>query len=185
MSATDILIRSHSNLYDMDTRIVSGLVHIEDLHEFLKTLGDISSANDVIIQALDADKIAGERHIRFAVKKATDAMEAHTNVAKDPGVEIMRYAAGKRQIGNAFSIGLHEGENKAVFVLIGKERSLLLASNALLEIIDEKPLLDYSRSKRESIISQFNITESEIGAVGEDKIPELVIERVALVDVLK
>ena len=185
MSATDILIRSHSNLHDMDTRIVSGLVHIEDLREFLKTLNKISSASNVTIQALDADKIAGERHVRFAVKKATDAMEAHTNVANDLGVEIMRYAAGERQIEKAFSIGLHEGENRVVFVLIGEEQSLSLSSNALLDLIDEKSLLNYSSSKRESIISQFNITESEIEAVGEDKIPELVIERVALVDVLK
>ena len=169
----------------MELQILSGLIHIEDLREFLKTLGDISSSNNVTIQALDADKIAGERHVRFAVKKATDAMEAHTNVANDLGVEIMRYAAGERQIEKAFSIGLHEGENKVVFVLVGEEQSLSLASDALLEIIVKKPLLDYSSSKRESIISQFNITESEIAAVGEDKIPELVIERVALVDVLK
>ncbi len=185
MSATDILIRSHSNLHDMDTKILSGLIKIKDLRKFLKTLNNISSANNITIQALDADKIAGERHVRFAVKKATDAMKAHTNVANDFGVEIMRYAAGERQIEKAFSIGLHEGENRVVFVLVGEEQSLSLSSNALLEIIDEKPLIDYSPSKRESIISQFNITESEIKAVGEGKISDLVIERVALVDVLK
>ena len=169
----------------MDTRIVSGLVQIEDLRMFLKTLNEISSSNKITIQALDADKIAGERHVRFAVKKATDAMEGQTNVANDLGVEIMRYAAGERQIEKAFSIGLHDGENRVVFVLVGEEQSLSLASNALLDIIDEEPLIDYSSSKRQFIISQFNITESEIEAVGEDKIPELVIERVALVDVLK
>ena len=185
MSATDILIQSHSNLHDMDTSIVSGLVHIEDLREFLKTLNNISSANNVTIQALDADKIAGERHVLFAVKKATDSMEANTNVANDLGVEIMRYAAGERQIEKAFSMGLHDGENRVVFALVGEEQSISSASTALLDIIDEKPLIDYSPSKRESIISQFNITKSEIGAVGEDKIPDLVIERVALVDVLK
>jgi KEOPS complex subunit Cgi121 len=31
----------------------------------------------------------------------------------------------------------------------------------------------------------FNITEEEIKSVGDDKIPELVLERVALVDVIK
>lgn len=185
MSATVTLIQSHSNLHDMDTSIVSGLVQIENLREFLKTLNNISSSNNVTIQALDADKIAGERHIRFAVKKATDAMEACTNVANDLGVEIMRYAAGERQIEKAFSIGLHEGENRVVFVLVGEQNAISNASGAIREIIVEKPLLDYSASKRESIILQFNITESEIEAVGEDKIPDLVIERVALVDVLK
>ncbi|HJH31600.1 MAG TPA: hypothetical protein C5S50_05365 [Methanosarcinaceae archaeon] len=169
----------------MDIKIISGLVHIKDLRGFLRNLNKISSSNNVLIQALDADKIAGERHIRFAVKKAIGAMEAHINVANDLGVEIMRYAAGERQIEKAFSMGLHEGDNRAAFVVIGEKQPVLLASVALLGIIDEKPLIGYSTSGRESIISQFNITESEIEAVGEDKIPELVIERVALVDVLK
>jgi len=185
MRTTDILIQSQYNLYDMDTKIASGLIYIEYLHEFLKTLNNISSLNNVTIQALNADMIAGERHILFAVKKAINAMKTHTNVANDLGVEIMRYAAGERQIEKAFMMGLHDGENRVVFVLVGEGQSLLLASNALLEIIVEKPLLDYYASKRESIILQFNITESEIEAVGEDKIPYLVIERVALVDVLK
>ncbi len=169
----------------MDIKIISGLVRIKNLSEFLRTLNKISSLNSVIIQALDADKIAGEQHIRFAVKKATIAMETHINVANDFGVEIMRYAAGERQIEKAFSIGLHEGDNRAAFVIVGDKQDVSLASNNILEIINERPLIDYSASKRESIISKFNITEPEIEVVGEDKIPKLVIERVALVDILK
>ena len=42
-----------------------------------------------------------------------------------------------------------------------------------------------SDSKREGILSLFNITDAEIEASGEEHIPELVIERVALVDILK
>ncbi|MGP8322216.1 MAG: KEOPS complex subunit Cgi121 [Methanosarcinaceae archaeon] len=169
----------------MDIKITSGLVHIKDLRGFLKVLNKISSSNNIIIQALNADKVAGERHIRFAVKKAIGAMEAHINVANDFGVEIMRYAAGERQIEKAFSMGLHEGDNRAAFVIVGDKQGVSLAFNALLEIINEKPLIGYSAYKRELIISQFNITEPEIKAVGEDKIPKLVIERVALVDVLR
>jgi KEOPS complex subunit Cgi121 len=97
----------------------------------------------------------------------------------------MRYAAGERQIGKALLIGLHEGQNNAAFVIAGEPQSVSKAARELKKIINEKPLLDYSPSKRESIVSHFNITGSEIEAVGEDKIPELVIERVALVDVLK
>lgn len=169
----------------MEIQIITGLMFIENLREFLQTLNSIASEYDLTIQALDADKIAGEQHIKLAVKKAVHAMEMHTNVANDLGVEIMRYAAGERQIEKAFSIGLHEGDNRIVFVIVGGRHAALGASGALRKIIDERPLLDYSPSKREMIISQFNITKPEIKAVGEDKIPKLVIERVALVDVLK
>lgn len=169
----------------MEVQILTGSIFIENLPAFLKRLAAISSADRVTVQGLDADRIAGEAHIRFAVKKALRSMEKHTNVANDLGIEIMRYAAGERQIGRALSIGLHEGQNNAAFVIAGEQQAVSKAVRELKKIVNEKPLLDYSPSKRESIISHFNITEPEIEAVGEDKIPELVIERVALVDVLK
>ena len=56
--------------------------------------------------------IAGEKHLHFAVGKALRALAAGTNIRKDPGIEIMSYAAGERQIERSFSIGLQEGENK-------------------------------------------------------------------------
>lgn len=169
----------------MKVQILTGSVYIENLPAFLKILAGIALANRVTIQGLDADKIAGEAHIQFAIKKALLAMEKHTNIANDLGIEIMRYAAGKRQIGKAMSIGLHKGDNNAAFVIAGKPKSVSKATEELKKLVYEKPLLDYSPFKRESIFSHFNITKPEVEAVGEDKIPELVIERVALVDVLK
>jgi len=46
-------------------------------------------------------------------------------------------------------------------------------------------VLDYNESKKDVILKTFGITDTEIEAVGEDKIPKLVLERVALLDVLK
>jgi KEOPS complex subunit Cgi121 len=182
---TVTLIKTYPLTPTMEVQILTGSVSIENLPAFLGKLANLSSANSVTVQGLDADMIAGEAHIRFAVKKALRAMEKHTNVANDLGIEIMRYAAGERQIGKALLIGLHEGENNAAFVIAGEPQSVSNAAGELKKIVTEKSLLDYSPSKRELIISHFNITEPEIEAVGEYKIPELVIERVALVDVLK
>jgi KEOPS complex subunit Cgi121 len=46
-------------------------------------------------------------------------------------------------------------------------------------------VLQYGDSKNRALMDIFNITDEEINAVGSEKIPELVLERVALVDVLK
>jgi KEOPS complex subunit Cgi121 len=43
----------------------------------------------------------------------------------------------------------------------------------------------YNASKREQLMKIFGITNEELEAVGEEKLPELVLERVALVDVIK
>ncbi len=171
-----------------EIQIICGTTRIPNLSGFLKTVSSIASENEVVIQGLNADLIAGERHLHFAIGKALRAVAAGRNIAKDPGIEIMRYAAGVRQIERSFSIGLHEGENNVVFVLLGKMDNLIRALSAIRELIDEKPcseLLGYSGSKREGILSLFGITDAEIDASGEEHIPELVIERVALVDFLK
>lgn len=171
-----------------EIQIICGAVKIAKLPDFLNTIYTIASENEVIIQGLNADLIAGERHLHFAVGKALRAVATGRNVAKDPGIEIMRYAAGERQIERSFSIGLHEGENNAVFILLGKMDNLLLAFSELRKFIEEKPcseLLAYSDSKRKGILSLFRITDAEIEASGEGHIPELVIERVALADFLK
>ncbi|MHC1576688.1 MAG: KEOPS complex subunit Cgi121 [Methanosarcinaceae archaeon] len=167
----------------MEQQILEGIVVIDELHMFIDRLRNISLAHDVTLQAMNADLIAGSGHLDLAIRNATRAMEEHRNVAKDLGVEIMRYASGKRQIGAAFSIGLTEGENRAVFVIIGD--AVGAAANDVRELIAEQPLLKYSPSKKNRIISQFDITDAELEAVGEETIPSLVVERVALVDVLK
>jgi KEOPS complex subunit Cgi121 len=171
-----------------EIQIICGSARIPNLSGFLKTVSSIASENDVVIQGLNADLIAGERHLHFAIGKALRAVAAGRNIAKDPGIEIMRYAAGERQIEKSFSIGLHEGEINAIFVLLGKMDNLILALSAIRELIDEKPcseMLYYSEFKRKGILSLFGITDAEIDASGEEHIPELVIERVALVDFLK
>lgn len=171
-----------------EIQVICGAVRIQDLSGFLKTISTIASENKVTIQGLNADMIAGEKHLHFAVGKAFRAIASGSNVAKDPGIEIMRYAAGERQIERSFSIGLHEGENNAVFVLLGKMDNLLIALSELQKLIEEKPcseLLAYSGSKRKGILSLFEITDEEIEASGEEHIPELVIERVALANFAK
>jgi KEOPS complex subunit Cgi121 len=171
-----------------ETQIICGSVNISDLSSFLKTIGSIASEHEVVIQGLNSDLIAGEGHLHFALKKALLAVASGRNIAKDPGIEIMRNAAGERQIERSFCIGLHEGENNAVFVLFGEMENLILSFSALRVLIKEKAcseLLAYTESKKKGILSLFGITDTEIEAAGEEHIPELVIERVALVDFLK
>ena len=170
-----------------EIQIICGTLRIQNLPSFLKTVNSIASENEVIIQGLNADMFAGQRHLNFAVGKALRAINAGRNIAKNPGIEIMRYAAGERQIDRSFSIGLCEGKNNAVFVLLGEMDHLILASSAIRKMIEEKPcseLLAYSDSKKRGILSLFEITNAEIEASGEESIPELVTERVALADFL-
>ncbi len=159
--------------------ILEGKVSIENIEEFLQKLKKISKEKNLILQALDADKIAGKEHIRFAVEKAINSFKTGTNIANDLSKEIMLYAAGTRQINKAVKLGIHKGENNIVLVAVGEVQL------SGFDEIRSADVLAYNASKREQLMKAFGITNEELEAVGEEKLPELVLERVALVDVIK
>lgn len=96
------------------------------------------------------------------------------------------YASGRRQIERALAIGIKKGKMRIAIVLIGENAvdEATVEVEALLDTIDPG-VIDYSDIKREKIMDFFDITTDEINAVGKEKIPELVLERVALIDVFK
>ncbi len=169
----------------MEFRTIGGSISIQSLPGFLKTLGSVSSNCNTVIQAMDADRIAGKEHIDLAVRKALRAKENNYNVARDIGIEIMRYASGKRQIEDAFSMGVREGDMNIVFVVLGDTGNVEDSIDAIREMIDEAPVTDYHISKKAGLVEQFMISDKEIEAAGEEMLRSLVLERVALVDVLK
>ena len=116
----------------------------------------------------------------FAIEKAMNSFKTGKNIANDLGKEIMLYASGTRQINRAMKIGVHNGKNNIVLVAIGEDVDL-----SGFDEITPKDVLQYEGSKNRALMDIFNITDEEIKAAGVDKIPELVLERVALVDVLK
>jgi KEOPS complex subunit Cgi121 len=180
-----MLIQQESNFHVMEFQIIAGRVNIENVPDFIKQLNLISSGNGSIIQAMDARKIAGRKHVEFAVEKALHAKGSNTNIAKDLGVELMRYASGKRQIEGAFSMGVSTGDNDIVLVVLGSCDAVNRSVSELKDIVSEYPVIDYTASKRKDILAQFCITDAELEAVGEDMIPDIVLERVALVNILK
>ena len=160
--------------------ILEGTIFIEDIEIFLTKIKEIRNRKDLVILALDADKLAGKEHLVFAIEKAMNSFKTGRNIANDLGKEIMLYASGTRQINRAMKIGVHNGNNNIVLVAIGEDVDL-----SEFDGITPKDVLQYAGSKNSALMDIFNITDEEIEAAGVEKIPELVLERVALVDVLK
>lgn len=156
---------------------------IPRLDEFLEKIRGISKRYDITVQAVDASLLAGPRHLRVAAEKALQSFERGENIARDPGIEILLYASGRRQINDAMQMGVKQGENELAVVATGPITTEAL--DELRGLLQEKPVSGYTPDKKERITSFFSITPLEIEAVGEDKIPLLVLERVALLDILK
>ncbi len=174
------------NYSQKNYQIFGCIIEVEDLKQFLHRIKAISKQFNVTIQFLDAAKIAGEAHVKAAVEKAVRAMERKKNVSQDLGVEILLYAAGTRQIQSAFEMGIWEGMNEAAAVIVGEAENVERAKDALKGFaVDDENVLKYTERKKKAIIDYFRITPLELEAAGEEKIPKLVLERVALLDIFK
>jgi KEOPS complex subunit Cgi121 len=99
-------------------------------------------------------------------------------------IEALLYASGSRQCHEGVKFGVHQGLNRCyicvypvnpqVWPELSKE--MAFSSENWEQVTDEK---------MEVLIPLFGITNEEIGVTGKNRIIDLVLERVALLDVNK
>ena len=158
--------------------VVEGTATTEDVDAFVETLGGIGMEHGVTVQAFDARYVVGRDHLRRAVTLADRAIERGEAIARDRAVEILLYAAGRRQIHRAVEMGLDEGTTPAVVVVDGSdggdESAAADAVDALLDPADTLGAYDRAR-----VMDFFDITPTELAAT-DGTLVDLVCERVAL-----
>lgn len=157
---------------------VDGARAFPTVRSFVDSLDAIGEETGATIQAFDARYVAGHEHLRTAVDRAERARHRDEAIAEDPAVEILLYAAGRRQIDRAMEMGVSAGESGVVVVISGGDEKR--ARNAVAERITS---FDVTPDP-ELIASFFDVTERERRATGAD-LETLVCERVALLDVEK
>ncbi|GAA0724965.1 KEOPS complex subunit Cgi121 [Halorubrum trapanicum] len=183
---------------DPAVRLVAGTFAIDDLDAFLADLDEVAAETGAVVQAFDADLVVSATQLREAARLAARAIARSEAVARDPGVEIMLYAAGSRQIDRALELGVSEGERAAVVLLAdfgdvsGSDRSaadLDAASEAIhalaVDSADDSDGDAIGVGFDETRVREFyGVTDRELAATNGD-LADLVRERVALLDVEK
>ena len=160
--------------------IFCGTVTVSAVKETIAQINDAADKADSTVVLFDADKIAGFAHIESAVAHAKRSFTEGKQIARSLSMEILVYASGQRQCSLASKFGLHDGENKVyVLILDGDEEK---AAVLVREIVSE---CESFAPNKEKLKAEFGITDAEMEAAGENRIEELVIERVALVDAWK
>ncbi|PSQ56600.1 hypothetical protein BRD22_05080 [Halobacteriales archaeon SW_8_68_21] len=188
--------------------LVVGTFSIADLDAFLADLDEIAAETGAVVQAFDADLVVSSAHLREAARLAARSIARGEAVARDPGVEILLYAAGRRQIDRALELGVSEGERAAVVLVAdfgdvpGVDRPATDvdgAAEAVRELtadggdgageLDESrnPAFDESQNPafdEDRIREFYGVTDRELAATTGD-LADVVRERVALLDVEK
>jgi KEOPS complex subunit Cgi121 len=171
----------------MAYELLAGTISVDDTQRFLDAVNKVSADSGAIIQAINAENIAGREHVDYAVKKAITSFEKGKNIAKDLGLEVLLYISARRHIQKALAMGVREGAMDVLFIVIGGEVQAKKALAALSKMIEVRhEVINYTESKRSRIMKAFDITDTEVNAAGgPEKIPKLVLERVALFDAFK
>ncbi|UIO99771.1 KEOPS complex subunit Cgi121 [Halobaculum sp. CBA1158] len=179
-------------------RLVEGTARIDDLDDFLGELTAIGAATDCTVQAFDARYVVDRAHLERALERADRAIARGENVARDRGVEVMLYAAGRRQIDRALAMGVEEGEGPVV-VLVAADPETETATGTGAGRDDEgereraaadrvRDLLDPGEALGEYdeavVRDYFDVTDAELAATA-GTLADVIHERVALLDVRK
>jgi KEOPS complex subunit Cgi121 len=94
--------------------LVEGVAEIENVDRLIERLGEIGATHGCVITAFDARYLVGRTHVEQAVELAKRAVRRGENVADDCAIEVLLYAAGRRQIDRAIEIGVPAGEEPVV-----------------------------------------------------------------------
>ena len=171
-------------------RLVEGVARVDSVDEFVAELGAIGDAYDCAVQAFDADYVADRDHLEAAVAHANRSFERGETVADERAVEILLYAAGRRQIRQALEMGVSEGENEVVVVVDGggeradgsdTDANEADAAADVAALLSERETLG---GDPETVAAFFDASDAELGAAAGD-LAGVVRERVALLDVEK
>ncbi|WP_455393054.1 KEOPS complex subunit Cgi121 [[Eubacterium] cellulosolvens] len=161
-----------------------------DPEVILKRTLEFSKDNELVIQLFNADFVYGKDHLISAFEHAERAFAQKTAISSTLGMEILLYASGEYQIMNAINkVGITKDTKSIAIALQGEVKDL----NSVLEAFFAKLKSGGIELERDdgvlvgdkNTLERFGISKDELAAVPEDRWLELVLEKVALLDIIK
>jgi KEOPS complex subunit Cgi121 len=167
-----------------DCMIIQFGIEIENPEEYLTRVREISACFGVCIVLFNAEMMAGIPHVCSALQHAFRAFDNGTAISNSPEMEALLYASGSRQCQTGVRFGIHPGRNFAYLCICpGNE-------DALTEVLKDGDVVEgdwdsISPKKMTRLMDLFGITPAELEVAGRSRITDLILERVALLEVCR
>ncbi|MDD3493879.1 MAG: KEOPS complex subunit Cgi121 [Candidatus Thermoplasmatota archaeon] len=170
--------------------VIVGCRQVAAVISLLTGLREFGRKQSVALQALHAPHVYGEEHVIAAAEHAVRAFQQGTATCNTLDMEVLLYASGQRQIREAIDLmGIRDGE-AAVVAAVGSTDipgyGGTVDQSALEEFLHrQKLVVDPEVARGGAALAAFGITPAEMAAVDKSMYGDLILEKVALVDVLK
>ncbi len=165
-------------------KIIGAKGFISNIDDFLKKINNICEKYSIIIQVFNAEIIFGRKHIISAYRHAKRSYEQKSNTTNSLAMEILLYTSGERQLKLAIpKTGVKKGLSSIAFILIGENITdkLIIELLQILKLKRDDKVLEGNINT----LKKFGLTEIEIKTVSKDKYCSLILEKIALVDIIK
>ncbi len=157
---------------------------VTNTSHFLRFIRSVADGNGCRLILFDEAKMAGKDHVLASLRHAMRSFASGTCISNSLEMEALLYAAGTRQTNIAMQFGIHAGTNRSYLCIVPKCSPAWDALRPHMIEVDENWEI-LSPEKEAGLIELFGITREEREAAGNASLQDLVIERVALLDVMK
>jgi len=144
----------------------------------LEQVVSLAKSREIEVLVLRADLVFGLDHLRSALHHARRAFSGGTNSSDSISMETLLYASGERQLSSAIKKMSVSRETRKVLIV-------QLTAGELAAGTEWAPFLETMGKAPPHRLREFGITDEEIATLGERNPGELVLEKVASVDILK
>ena len=174
----------------MEIKILCCKGKINDIDKAVGITQHYEKKYGITLLLLDPGLIYGKDHIESAVQHAIRAFREKRNTSHSLSLEILLYASGKTQLKDAIEFMGIKKTGPYTIICVGKtgisgsENSIPRGIDKL--ITDLKLESDnFVLTGNKEILYRFGFTDTELKTVDKSMYQDLILERVAMVDVLK
>lgn len=156
---------------------------VENMGSFLSMVREIGDQYHANIICFNRDVISGKKHAEKAIRCALRAFATGEQIARSVEIEALLYAAGTRQTGLIGPFGIHQGMNECYLCIVPAAPEVWTRLVDLIESADTEDWESITCEKRERLKKLFSITAEEIAVTGEERLTDLILERVVLLSI--
>lgn len=156
---------------------------VDEVGSFLSILRTIGEQHHAKLICFNHDVMAGKKHAEKAIRCALRSFATGEQIARSLEIEALLYAAGTRQTGLIGPFGIHQGINECYLCIVPYTPEVWDCLLDQVESADNEDWEFIPDEKRASLKDIFSITPAEIAVTGEERLTDLILERVVLLSI--
>lgn len=169
----DQIDKETANLKAWTVRVRKG-----EAEDFLRRVSEAARAGGSEVLIVKGEFVFGSDHIRSALYHARKAIQEGRNASDSVAMETLLYSSGERQLGSAIKKMSVDRDTESV-VVVRLSGTGLVPEEGWKEIPRIPTAVDIAGLRR------FGVSDRELETISGERAFELVMERVASVDILK